>query len=117
MAWIMTTQQIDDVASALRSHDTVGRFTVEWERVPNGQKKKWREKAVVALRAAGLSPAALKEVPAEWTAPVDTDRKIAWTGAYPDQPAVPLRIEAASFRGKVVFFSIVAPWRKPPEPG
>jgi len=98
--------------------DTDGRLT-QFAAVPPARSAAGDERAIdwsQPLRAAGLSLASLKEVPAEWSAPVDTDRKIAWVGAYADQPAIPLRIEAASFRGKVVYFSVIPHWRKPAEP-
>ncbi len=44
-------EAIDAVAKALREHDMKGRITVDWDRVPNGQKKKWWAKSAVALDA------------------------------------------------------------------
>jgi hypothetical protein len=32
---------------------------------------------------------------------------------WPDEPSVPVRVEAASFRGRAVFFEVVFPWDKP----
>jgi serine/threonine-protein kinase len=39
---------------------------------------------------------------------------MAWTGHYPDLPNVPVRVEAAAYRGKVVFLQVVAPWTRSP---
>jgi serine/threonine-protein kinase len=41
------------------------------------------------------------------------DVRAAWTGVYPDQPDIPIRIEAAAYRGKTVHFAVVAPWSLP----
>jgi hypothetical protein len=66
--------------------------------------------------ATGLDLSSLKEVPSNWSAPVDTDRKLAWTATYADQPDLLMRVEAASRFGKPVFFYVMAPWVKPPAP-
>lgn len=47
-------EAIDAGAKALREHDMAGRITVEWERLPTSQKRKWWKKATVVLDAAGL---------------------------------------------------------------
>lgn len=44
-------EAVDAGAKALRAHDMKGRITVEWDRLPNSQKRKWREKAKVVLAA------------------------------------------------------------------
>jgi predicted Ser/Thr protein kinase len=63
--------------------------------------------------AAGLNIANFKPVASQW-APLHThDTRAAWEGFYPEQPAIPIRIEAASYRGKPVHFEIVEPWDKP----
>lgn len=41
------------------------------------------------------------------------DTRRAWDGVYPEQATIPIRIEAASYRGKPVYFEIVNPWSKP----
>ncbi|HJQ68421.1 MAG TPA: serine/threonine-protein kinase [Blastocatellia bacterium] len=47
--------------------------------------------------------------------PVYSDARAAWEGAYPDQPDIPIRIEAASYQGKPVYFEIIEPWSRPAE--
>lgn len=64
--------------------------------------------------AAGLDPAALSEGAPRWTPPVPSDHVTAWTGAFPDHPDLPLRIEAASLRGRPVHFRLAGPWDAPP---
>ena len=63
--------------------------------------------------AAELDPFTLRPATPAWSAPVDTDRKFAWTGSYAGRPDLPLRIEAASYRGEPVWFEVIPPWRRP----
>lgn len=65
------------------------------------------------LTEAGLDPAALAPAASTWAAPVDSDRKAAWDGIYPGQPDVPIHVEAASYRGKPVWFAVLGPWSRP----
>ncbi len=72
------------------------------------------------FREAGLDVASFAAETPTWAAPVDSDRKAAWRGIYPGQGDVPIRIEAASFRGRPVWFEILPPWAHPTrmlEPG
>ena len=50
--------KIDRGAKALRAHQMGGRFTVEWDRLPKGQKRKWIEAAAIVLDAADNPEAA-----------------------------------------------------------
>lgn len=45
-------RKIERGAKALREHQMAGRFTVEWDKVPKGQRKKWIDAATVVLDAA-----------------------------------------------------------------
>jgi serine/threonine protein kinase len=65
------------------------------------------------LQEAGLDPAALRPAAPQWAAPVDSDRKAAWTGTHPDDPAVPIRVEAAGYHGRPVWFAVLFPWNDP----
>lgn len=70
------------------------------------------------LASAGLDAAKFTETESQWTPPVAYDTRIAWEGVLPDHTDVPLRVEAAAFQGKTVFFKLVYPWTKPDtEPG
>jgi hypothetical protein len=40
------------------------------------------------------------------------DSRAAWQGTLPDAPDIPVRIEAAAYRGKPVSFEIVGPWTR-----
>jgi serine/threonine-protein kinase len=63
--------------------------------------------------AAGLDPS--KWLPAQptWTPPVDSDARAAWTGSLAERPNIPMRIEAAAYRGKPVYFELIGPWTRP----
>lgn len=63
--------------------------------------------------AAGLDSS--KWVPAQptWTPPVYSGRRAAWTGALSDRPNVSMRIEAAAYRDKPVYFELIGPWTRP----
>ncbi|HXN46868.1 MAG TPA: serine/threonine-protein kinase, partial [Bryobacteraceae bacterium] len=60
--------------------------------------------------AAGLDPS--KWLPAQpaWTPPVYGDARAAWTGSLAERPSIPMRIEAAAYRGKPVYFELIGPW-------
>ncbi len=65
------------------------------------------------FKAAGLDIAQFKPADSEWTPPVWSDTRAAWTGVAPEQPGVPLRLEAAAYRGKPVYFELIWPWTRP----
>ncbi|MEE8170074.1 MAG: hypothetical protein V3T70_05960, partial [Phycisphaerae bacterium] len=67
----------------------------------------------VLFEKAGLDSANFNPAAPAWTPPVFADRRIAWEGAYPDRPDIPLRIEAAAYGGKPVYFELISPWTKP----
>jgi serine/threonine-protein kinase len=69
------------------------------------------------LKAAELdAPGALRPDPAAApTPPVFADRTAAWDGTYPDRPDLAIRVEAASYRGRPVYFRVTHPdWGEPP---
>ncbi len=65
------------------------------------------------LKAAGLDEAALTPVAPARIASVAFDSRVAWTGTMEGAPKIPLRIEAASWKGKAVYFGIIGPWDRP----
>jgi Protein kinase domain len=65
------------------------------------------------LTLAGFDPAALKPAVPAWSPLVYADRRAAWEGTYPRAPSIPLRIEAAAYRGIPVAFRIIEPWTTP----
>jgi serine/threonine-protein kinase len=59
--------------------------------------------------AAGLDMSRFTPAEPEWLPPSAFDARAAWSGAYPGT-AIPLRIEAASWRGRPVAFRMIGPW-------
>ncbi|HEX9190415.1 MAG TPA: serine/threonine-protein kinase [Vicinamibacteria bacterium] len=66
---------------------------------------------------ARLDPSALREVPPRWTPLFHTDARAAWEGAWPEREDLPIRIEAATYRGRPVWFEVITPWTKPERMG
>ncbi|HLL75281.1 MAG TPA: serine/threonine-protein kinase, partial [Pyrinomonadaceae bacterium] len=62
---------------------------------------------------AGLDIAKFASVESRRTPPVYADGRAAWEGVFPAWPEVPLRVEAASYRGRPVYFELVGPWSRP----
>ena len=73
------------------------------------------------FRAAGLDPARYQAATPQWLPAGGWDARAAWTATDPAFPA-PVRVEAAAWRGRPVFFRIVGPWSRaeraaaPPSP-
>lgn len=63
--------------------------------------------------AAGLDMARFTPTTPRWTPRVYADARAAWTGTVPEHPGVTLRVEAATYRGKPVFFALPGPWTRP----
>ena len=64
------------------------------------------------FQAAGLDQSRFQPADPQWNPPASWDARAAWTGADP-QTGVKLRVEAAAWRGRPVWFSIVGPWTVP----
>jgi serine/threonine-protein kinase len=64
------------------------------------------------FKAAGLDDTAWVSVEPRWTPWFFGDRRVAWAPRSP-QPNRPERVEAASFRGVPVSFTVVYPWTAP----
>ena len=62
--------------------------------------------------AAGISLAQLKPAEPQWLELGASDTRAAWTGTWPDSGR-PLRVEAAAWRGKPVYFRLIGPWVTP----
>lgn len=70
--------------------------------------------------AAGLQISQFQPTRPIWASLADSDTRAAWTGNWPGTTH-PMRIEAAGWRGKPVYFLLVGPWTRPsrlhpPEP-
>ena len=62
--------------------------------------------------AAGLDSTAFQTAAPEWNSLAASDARAAWTGKWPGTER-PLRVEAAAWRGKPVYFSLIGPWNRP----
>jgi serine/threonine-protein kinase len=62
---------------------------------------------------AGLDISTFRQVAPEWVPPHAFGEQAAWEGIYPGQPDTKLRVEAASFGGRPVYFQLVNPWKQP----
>jgi hypothetical protein len=63
--------------------------------------------------AAGLTPSTFHVVEPQWLPRSQSDARAAWEGPFPDMPNATLRVEAASYHGRPVFFSVITPWTRP----
>jgi serine/threonine-protein kinase len=62
------------------------------------------------IETTGLDPASLQPVESAWIPDDFADTRAAWEGSWPEQPDLPLRIEAAAYRGRPVALFIREPW-------
>jgi serine/threonine-protein kinase len=66
----------------------------------------------VLFAAAGLDATQFQKAEPTWNSLASSDSRAAWTGTWPGSTR-PLRVEAASWHGKPVFFSLIGDWTKP----
>jgi serine/threonine-protein kinase len=67
----------------------------------------------VPLAAAGLDVARFTPAEPQWLPLTGFDERAAWTGSFAHAPEVPMRVEAASWRGTPVYFQVIGPWSRP----
>ncbi len=95
--------------------DTDGRLTY-FQAIPNEFETNPPPAAPVDWKplfaAAGLDPAQLQSADPEWLSLAASDTRAAWIGKWPESGR-PLRVEAAAFRGKPVYFQLIGPWTTP----
>ena len=61
---------------------------------------------------ANLDFARFREVPSRWLPETYADYRTAWEGPYTAR-GYPVRVETAFYRGRPVYFDVVAPWARP----
>lgn len=61
---------------------------------------------------AGLDITKFAAADSRRTPPVYADARAAWDGVFPLWPEIPLRVEAASYRGRPVYFELTGPWTR-----
>src|SRR5579859_3532696 len=66
----------------------------------------------ILFNAAGLDATKFQPTAPTWNSMAAADSRMAWMGMWPDTTR-PLRVEAASFQGKPVFFELIGDWTKP----
>jgi predicted Ser/Thr protein kinase len=66
----------------------------------------------VLFGTAGLDPSKFQPTEPAWNSLAASDARGAWTGVWPGTTR-PLRVEAAAFQGKPVFFRLIGDWTKP----
>ena len=64
------------------------------------------------FQSAGLNQAQFQPATSMWNSLAASDAHAAWTGTWPGT-AYPLRVEAASYRGKPVYFALIGNWTEP----
>jgi serine/threonine-protein kinase len=62
---------------------------------------------------ARLDPSLLEPSAPSWTPPFFVDSRAAWTGTWPGRSDIPIRVEAAGYRGRPVWFRVIEPWTRP----
>jgi hypothetical protein len=73
---------------------------------PQPDKDDWaRLFAVAGIDAAHLAPTEPSRTP-----PNAFDARAAWSGTFPEQPSLSMRVEAAAWRGRPVYFEVIGPW-------
>ncbi len=65
------------------------------------------------LSFAGLHHESLRTARPQWNPLLIGDHREAWEGTYPDQPDVPIRVEAGSYHGRPVWFRVFSPGAEP----
>jgi hypothetical protein len=58
---------------------------------------------------AGLNEAEFQPTGPRWTPPYYSEARAAWEGLIPGKSRIPIRIEAASYQGRPVYFEIIKP--------
>ena len=62
---------------------------------------------------AGMDLAKFTPTQSQWLPLGNSDSRAAWEGKLPGQPEIPIRVEAAAYRQKPVYFELIGPWTRP----
>ncbi len=96
--------------------DVRGRL-LEFQAVPPQVKEKTAQTSeldwATLFTEAGLDIRNYRQTESNWTPPFFADANLSWEGPHVDHADIPVRIEAAAYRGKPVYFQVVAPWDQP----
>jgi serine/threonine-protein kinase len=66
----------------------------------------------ILFEEAGLDIATFTPVPSRWTPPSYADTRTAWTGVYPERPDQEVRVEAAAYAGRPIYFQLFGEWSR-----
>ena len=64
----------------------------------------------LVFQLTGLDETTFRQVAPEWTPPAAANERASWIGAYPEQPDVPIRIDAAAYEGRLVALRTTGAW-------
>jgi serine/threonine-protein kinase len=96
--------------------DVRGRL-LEFQAVPPQVKDKTAQTSEVdwatLFMESGMDIRNYRQTESNWAPPFYADANLSWEGPHVDHAEIPIRIEAAAYQGKPVYFQIVAPWDKP----
>jgi serine/threonine-protein kinase len=93
-------------ASAAASAASAATTTTSTARGAATQEPDWD----VLFAAAELPRERFTPAAPRWTPSAYADTRAAWEGTLADMPDVPLRLEAAGYRGRISSFAIIGPW-------
>ncbi|HVF43370.1 MAG TPA: serine/threonine-protein kinase [Pyrinomonadaceae bacterium] len=97
--------------------DTLGRLR-SFRAVPTQADAVAREPDWSALFVeSGLDLSQFRAVAPAWVPPHAFTSRAAWEGSYPERPDFRVRVEAAAYEGRPVFFELIDAWDKSPEQG
>ncbi|HEY3743615.1 MAG TPA: hypothetical protein VGL53_27405, partial [Bryobacteraceae bacterium] len=65
------------------------------------------------FQAAGLDSTKFTPTDPQWQPLAGWDSRTAWTGTMPEVPGTNIRVEAASWRNRPVYFDVIGPWTRP----
>ncbi|HJP94057.1 MAG TPA: serine/threonine-protein kinase [Pyrinomonadaceae bacterium] len=96
--------------------DTRGRL-VKFERLPAQLENTNTTRSTTdwspLFAAAGLNPANFTKTESMWVPLMYAEERAAWQGPHVDHPEIPVRIEAAAYKNRPVYFAIIFPWDRP----
>jgi serine/threonine-protein kinase len=97
--------------------DTRGRLVYFYGVPPQKEDAQEAEPAqpdwAILFNEAGLDLSKFKPAQSQWVPLYAYDARTAWEGVYADESQIPVRVEAASYRGRPVYFEVINPWEKP----
>lgn len=115
VVWNTPPRDVSGMAGAI--YDMRGRL-LEFYAVPSQRESMTSSPTVLEpdwssfFTEAQLEPMLLEPAEPAWTPPFFADTRAAWTGTWSERPEIPIRVEAAAYRGRPVWFRIVQPWTR-----